>query len=159
MSGSPAEDTGVWIKGRVCNGEVWISCFGNGAALAGLNAVTAANAGSVTVENITITQIGAQSPDTFDNNTVGNKTGSSVAEYNNAVGPISFVAGADTSGVTNGTSGSAAAPDHETSNYLWGLNDGTTVTFANGPATSFVIWWGSPLTRSPSPVATTTYST
>jgi hypothetical protein len=45
--------------------------------------------------------------------------------------------------VTNGTFGYAAAPDHETSNYLWGLNDGTTVTFTDGPATSFLIWWGS----------------
>ena len=104
---------------------------------------TAAHAGGVTFNNITVTPIGAQSPGAFDNNPVGAYTGNSWAIYDGAVGPIRFTAGADTTGVTNGTSGSAAEPDHETSNYLWGLRDGTTITFTDGAATSFVIWWGS----------------
>ena len=114
-----------------------------GLSIAAVGAVTAAHAGSVTIGNITIDQIGSQNPSTFDNNTAGNHTGTSSAIYNGVLGPISFVAGADTTGVTNGTTGSAAAPDHETTNYLWGLHDGTTVIFTNGPATSFLIWWGS----------------
>jgi hypothetical protein len=114
-----------------------------GLSIAAVGAVTAAHAGSVTIGNITIAQIGSQNPSTFDNNAVGSYTGTSSAIYNGALGPISFVAGADTTGVTNGTTNSAAEPDQETTNYLWGLHDGTTVTFTKGPATSFLIWWGS----------------
>ncbi len=109
-------------------------------------AVTAANAGSYTLGNgITITQAGNRSPGTFNNNTAndGDYTGTSQAIYDGAVGSISFVAGADTTGVTNGTFSYAAAPNHENTNYLWGLNDGTTVNFTKGPATSFLIYWGS----------------
>jgi hypothetical protein len=114
-------------------------------ALASLGFATAVHAGSVTVNGITITQVGSYFPGTFDNNSAndGDFTGNSWAIYDGRVQPISFVAGADTTGVTNGTFSYAAAPDHETSNYLWGLNDGTTVTFTDGPATSFLIWWGS----------------
>jgi hypothetical protein len=112
-------------------------------ALALIGLASGAHAGSVTIGNITITQVGPQNPGTFDNDPVGAYTGTSSAIYDGVLGPISFVAGADTTGVTNGTSSSAAAPDHETTNYLWGLNDGTTVIFTNGPATSFLIWWGS----------------
>jgi hypothetical protein len=114
-------------------------------ALTSVGFATAAHAGSVTVNGTTITQAGPYSAGTFDNNSAndGDYTGNSWAIYDGKVQPISFVAGADTTGVTNGTFSYAAAPDHETSNYLWGLNDGTTVTFTDGPATSFVIWWGS----------------
>lgn len=112
-------------------------------AIALIGLASAAHAGSATIGNITITQIGAQNPGTFNNDPTGQFMGTSSAIYNGVLGPISFVAGADTTGVTNGTSGSAAAPDQETTNYLWGLNDGTTVTFTNGPTTSFLIWWGS----------------
>ena len=121
-------------------GKMRVLALGTAAAI-GL--ATAAHAGSVTIGSITITQAGPYNPNTFDNNPVGTYAGVSAAVYNGVVGPISFVAGADTTGVTNGTSGQAAAPDHETTNYLWGLNDGTTVTFTNGPANSFLIWWGS----------------
>ena len=118
--------------------------LGAAAALASLAAVTVAQAGSYTLGNgITISQAGPHGPGTFDNNNVGDMSGNSTAYYDGVLGPISFVAGADTTGVTNGTSGQAAAPDHETTNYLWGLKDGTTVTFTSGPATSFLIWWGS----------------
>ena len=114
------------------------------AALAGLGLTTSAHAGSVTLGNITLTQVISASPGTFDNNPVGAYTGVSSAVYDGVVGPISFAAGADTTGVTNGTYSYAAAPNHEATNYLWGLNDGTTVTFTNGPAASFLdIWWGS----------------
>jgi len=114
-----------------------------GLSIAAVGAVTAAHAGSVTIGNMTIEQIGSQNPSTFDNNMVGDLAGTSSAIYNGALGPISFAAGADTTGVTNGTTSSAAEPDHEATNYLWGLHDGTTVTFTNGNATSFLIWWGS----------------
>ncbi len=86
-------------------------------ALTSVGFATAAHAGSITVNGITITQAGPYSPGTFDNNSAndGDYTGNSWAIYDGKVQPISFVAGADTTGVTNGTFGYAAAPDHETS--------------------------------------------
>jgi hypothetical protein len=80
---------------------------------------------------------------TFNNNAVGSYTGSSSALYDGAVGPIRYVAGADTTGASNGTaSGVAATPAGDTTNYLWGLNNGTTVYFPK-EITSFKIHWGS----------------
>lgn len=87
-------------------------------------------------------------PGTFDNNPVGSYTGFSQAIYNGSVGQIEFVAGADTTGVSNGTTpGTSATPANNTSNYLWGLQAGTTVFFGSQAApietTSFIINWGS----------------
>lgn len=113
------------------------------ALLAGLCVPVAASAGSVTIGTITISQVaGNPVPGTFDNNAVGSFSGTSTAVYDNALGPISFTAGADTSGVSTGTTPINAAPAGDTSNYLWALHDGTTVDFAT-PATSFLIYWGS----------------
>jgi hypothetical protein len=96
---------------------------------------------------ILVQEIAPRQHGTFDNNTVGDYTGFSQAIYNDTVGQIEFVAGADTSGVTIGTSGAAAMPANDSSNYLWGLRNGTTVYFGsiNAPVrtTSFLINWGS----------------
>jgi hypothetical protein len=64
------------------------------------------------------------------------------------VGPIEFAAGADTNGVTLGTvAGVSATPAGDTTNYLWGLRNGTTVYFGSKAnpveTTSFRINWGS----------------
>jgi hypothetical protein len=75
-------------------------------------------------------------------------TGFSSAWYGGGVGPIEFVAGADTTGVSLGLTPSVSAPPAgDATNYLWGLRDGTTVYFgskANPVETqSFRINWGS----------------
>jgi hypothetical protein len=85
---------------------------------------------------------------TFNNNPVGAMTGASTAWYGGGVGPIEFVAGADTTGVSLGTTaGVSATPAGDATNYLWGLKAGTTVYFgskANPVETrSFRINWGS----------------
>ncbi len=83
---------------------------------------------------------------TFNNNSpIGSYSGSSWAIYNGSVGPISWAAGADSSGLTIGTSGSAAEPLGDSSKYLWGLHDPTIVTFGSGAPDvhSFLIHWGS----------------
>jgi hypothetical protein len=80
---------------------------------------------------------------TFNGNPLGSYTGTSTAVYDGAPGPISFSAGADSSGVTMGTTSAAAQPLGDGTHYLWGLHDATTVTFTNGPVHSFLIHWGS----------------
>lgn len=97
---------------------------------------------------ILVEEIGPRNHRSFDNNTVGDLTGFSRATYGGSVGKIEFVAGADTTGVSNGTTaGVSATPANDDSNYLWGLNDGTTVHFGSIAApvatTSFIINWGS----------------
>ncbi|MFQ3594600.1 MAG: PEPxxWA-CTERM sorting domain-containing protein [Sphingomonadaceae bacterium] len=97
---------------------------------------------------ITVTEVGPRSPGTFDNNPVGAMTGVSWAIYDGAVGRIEFVAGADTTGVSIGTTPNVSAtPAGNSSNYLWGLNAGTTVWFGSQAnprsVTSFLINWGS----------------
>jgi hypothetical protein len=117
--------------------------FGCGLAfgLAGGLAVSAQAAISVSV-------VGPRVPGTFDNNPVGAMTGFSRAIYDGAVGPIEFVAGADTTGVSNGTTVNVAAtPAGNSSNYLWGLQAGTFVYFGSQAnprsVNSFLINWGS----------------
>ena len=107
------------------------------AALASVGFAGAANAGVVTVT------LAKGNDGTFNNNSIGSYTGSSAAIYNGVVGPIRHVEGADTSGVTVGTSGSAATPLGDASKYIWGLRDGTTVFFGKEPVYSFLIHWGS----------------
>lgn len=88
---------------------------------------------------------------TFDNNPLGAMTGISRAWYNGGVGYIRFAAGADTTGVSQGTNpGISAMPAGDSTHYLWGLVDGTTVTFTDSVGnplgdvvTSFKIHWGS----------------
>jgi hypothetical protein len=117
------------------------------AAFASFAMISGANA------TITITLASPGNDATFDNNPVGATSGGSSAAYNGSVGSIYFVTGSDTTGVTNGTSGVAAEPLGDTSNYLWGVESGanstlTTVYFGTSPTstvptTSFLIHWGS----------------
>ena len=80
-------------------------------ALASFAFATAANAG--------VTVLLAQGNDaSFDKNTIPTFTGMSTSYWNGADQAISFVAGADTSGVTIGTSGIAAEPYGDFSIYL-----------------------------------------
>ena len=100
---------------------------------------TAANAGIVA----TLT---SGNDTSFNTNSVGDHSGTSTSYWDGSNQPISFVAGADTTGVSIGfSSGVYAEPFGDSSNFLWGLNDGTTVTFGDGrtDVSSFVIHWGS----------------
>ena len=115
-----------------------------GTALASVGFITAANAGSVTIDGITITQVAPFNLGTFDNIPITNpevQSGTSTAIYNGAPGLISF---STDGGVTQGTqSGISAEPAGDGTHYIWGVQDGTTITFLNGPAYSFLIYWGS----------------
>ena len=108
-------------------------------ALASMCFGTAANAG------VTVTLLSGGDDNTFNLNTVGQMSGTSTAIWNGVNQAISFSAGADTTGVSNVTDSNDAEPFNDGSNYLWGLIDGTTVTFGNGAtaAHSFLIHWGS----------------
>ena len=102
-------------------------------ALASMCFATAANAG------VTVTLVPGGDDNTFNANPVGQMSGTSTAIWNGVNQAISFSAGADTTGVSNVTDSNDAEPFNDGSNYLWGLIDGTTVTFGNGAtAASFV---------------------
>jgi hypothetical protein len=117
------------------------------AALASLGLATAANAASVTINGVTLTEISPLNTNTFDNNTVGAQIGASTTCYTSAgcVG-INFTT---TGSVANGlTPGVSAPPAGDASNYLWGINtsgdspNGASVVFDQS-VTSFDIFWGS----------------
>jgi hypothetical protein len=107
-------------------------------ALASMCFATAANAG------ITVTLANGNDA-TFNLNPIGQFNGTSTAIWNGSNQPISFSAGTDTTGVSNVTDSDDAEPFNDSSNYIWGLIKGTSVTFGNGdtPVHSFVIHWGS----------------
>jgi hypothetical protein len=125
--------------------------FGTAIALA---LATTANAAQFTFGNLVITQIAPENPTTFDNNPTGPTPGieNSTVCDSAYCGAIQF---ATDGGVANGTSGVAATPAGDTSNYLWGVNgvnplgfQGAEVIFnpvngADGLPTSFNIFWGS----------------
>jgi hypothetical protein len=112
-----------------------------------------ANAASFTFGNLVITQIAPENPTTFDNLPTG-PTGfleNSTVCDSAYCGAIQF---SSDGGVANGTSGVAATPAGDTSNYAWGVNGlnplgfhGAEVVFnpaiANTLPNSFNIDWGS----------------
>jgi PEP-CTERM motif len=128
------------------------------ACLSSLGLTTAANAASFVFGNLVITQIAPENPTTFNNNPIGPTPPFPPGLENSTVcdsaycGAIQF---ASDGGVANGTSGSAATPAGDTTNYLWGVNglnplglNGAEVIFnpargADGLPTSFNIFWGS----------------
>jgi PEP-CTERM motif len=86
--------------------------------------------------------------ETFNNNPVGAPAGMSSAVYNGSVGPIEFHVGGDTAGVVVGSVGGIyATPLGDSSRYVYGLRQGTTVYFGSQRSpvltTSFIINWGS----------------
>jgi hypothetical protein len=128
------------------------------ACLSSLGLTTAANAASWVFGNLVITQIAPENPTTFNDDPVGPTPPFPPGLENSTVcdsaycGAIQF---ASDGGVANGTSGSAATPAGDTTNYLWGVNglnplgfNGAEVIFnpasgADGLPTSFNIFWGS----------------
>ena len=107
-------------------------------------AIAVASLGLAASANAAITvSLSSGNNATFNNNPLGAMAGSSRAVYNGSVGPITFAAGADTTGVTQGLNpGISAPPAGDTTNYLWGLKAGTTVFFPVDTY-SFRIHWGS----------------
>jgi PEP-CTERM motif len=128
------------------------------ACLSSLGLTTAANAASFVFGNLVITQIAPENPTTFNDDPIGPTPPFPPGLENSTVcdsaycGAIQF---ASDGGVANGTSGSAATPAGDTTNYLWGVNglnplgfNGAEVIFnpangADGLPTSFNIFWGS----------------
>jgi hypothetical protein len=128
------------------------------ACLSSLGLTTAANAASWVFGNLVITQIAPENPTTFNDDPVGPTPPFPPGLENSTVcdsaycGAIQF---ASDGGVANGTSGSAATPAGDTTNYLWGVNglnplgfNGAEVIFnpangADGLPISFNIFWGS----------------
>jgi hypothetical protein len=125
--------------------------FGTAVALA---LATTANAASFTFGNLIITQIAPENPTTFNDDPIGPTPGieNSTVCDSAYCGPIQF---STDGGVANGTTGAAATPAGDTTNYLWGVNGlnplgfpGAEVIFnpSNGLAglpDSFNIDWGS----------------
>jgi PEP-CTERM motif len=126
-------------------------------AVTALAFATSANAASFTFGNLIITQIAPENPTTFNDDPIGPTPPFPPGLENSTVcdsaycGAIQF---STDGGVANGTSGSAAAPAGDTSNYLWGVNgvnalgfQGAEVIFnpaiANAFPNSFNIYWGS----------------
>jgi hypothetical protein len=128
------------------------------ACLSSLGLTTAANAASFVFGNLVITQIAPENPTTFNDDPIGPTPPFPPGLENSTVcdsaycGAIQF---ASDGGVANGTSGSAATPAGDTTNYLWGVNglnplgfNGAEVIFnpangADGLPISFNIFWGS----------------
>ena len=122
-------------------------------ALASISFATAAIAGSVTIDNLTITQIPAEDPGTFNSNPLTATTGySSVSDWAYR-GGIAF---STDGGVQQGTTGSYAQPFGDTTHYLYGVNGpaapfyiynggltGSVVMFTSYYPDSFNIYWGS----------------
>lgn len=115
-------------------------------ALATLSCTSLANAGSVTVGQITATQISAKDTKTFDDDMVGQTSGFSSTCGSNGgyCGPIEFaVDGTVANGTTNGVD---AEPANDHSNFLWDVYSGT-IWFGSAAnpiaTTSFDIYWGS----------------
>jgi hypothetical protein len=121
--------------------------------VASLALATAANAASFTFGNLVITQIAPENPTAFDNL----PTGPTGFLENSTVCDSAYCGAIQLSsdgGVANGTTGIAAAPAGDTSNYLWGVNgvnplgfNGAEVVFNPAVALaypdSFNIDWGS----------------
>jgi hypothetical protein len=117
-------------------------------ALASIGFATAANAGSVTVGNLTLTQIAPMSTGTFDNNPIGATSGVSWVDDWAYKGKITFVTDGNVWQNTN--PGVSATPAGDTSHYLWGTNglnafgyNGAEVVFDSKAPNSFNIYWGS----------------
>jgi hypothetical protein len=123
------------------------------AALASIGFATGVRAGSVTIDNLTITQIPAEDPGTFNNNPLGATTGYSRVSDWAYRGGIAF---STDGGVEQGTTGSYAQPFGDTSHYLYGVNGpaapfyiylggltGSVVMFTSYHPDSFNIYWGS----------------
>jgi hypothetical protein len=122
-------------------------------AVASLALATTANAASFTFGNLIITQIAPENPTTFDNL----PTGPTGTLENSTVCDSAYCGAIQLSsdgGVANGTTGAAAAPADDASNYLWGVNgvnplgfNGAEVIFNPAVAfaypDSFNIYWGS----------------
>ena len=123
-------------------------------ALASVGFATAAHAGSVTIDGLTITQILAEYPGTFNNNPIGSTTGYSGVCNSAYCGTIAF---SSDGGVQQGTTGAYAQPAGDGSHYLYGVNfpaaafggiyvgglTGSIVTFNSYQPDSFNIYWGS----------------
>ncbi len=111
-------------------GKLRYRALGTVAALACLATVTAVNAGTITVSLAPV-----QDTYAFDNNAVGDTSGTTMTAY----GLVSW-----TGKIANGlTEGVSAPPAGDTSNYLFGGPDApATVTFSH-PLNSFDIYWGS----------------
>jgi hypothetical protein len=123
------------------------------ACIVSLGLTTAANAASWTFGNLVITQISPENPTTFDNL----PTGPTGFLENSTVCDSAYCGAIQLSsdgGVANGTTGAAATPAGDTSNYFWGVNGlnplgfhGAEVIFnpaiANAYPNSFNIDWGS----------------
>ena len=89
------------------------------ACVASLGLTTAANAASWTFGNLVITQISPENPTTFDNL----PTGPTGFLENSTVCDSAYCGAIQLSsdgGVANGTTGPAATPAGDTTNYLWG---------------------------------------
>jgi hypothetical protein len=125
--------------------------------IASLALATTANAASFTFGNLIITQIAPENPTTFNDDPIGPSPPFPPGLVNSTVcdsaycGAIQF---SSDGGVANGTSGSAATPAGDTSNYAWGVNGlnplgfhGAEVIFnpaiADTLPNSFNIDWGS----------------
>jgi hypothetical protein len=111
-------------------------------ALAVIGFATAARAGSVTIGDLTITQIAAQNTNAFNNVPVG--ASDFIIDVCNAA-PAGCVETTFTNGtVANATSPGASVPPYgyTSSNYMYGgIAPGATGTFA-APVTDFDIYWG-----------------
>src|SRR5580704_3606961 len=91
------------------------------ACVTSLGLTMAANAASFTFGNLVITQISPENPTTFDNL----PTGPTGFLENSTVCDSAYCGAIQVSsdgGVANGTTGAAATPAGDTSNYLWGVN-------------------------------------
>jgi len=122
-------------------------------ALASLALATQAFAGSVTIDNLTITQIPAENTGAFNNNPLTATTGYSRVCDAAYCGGIAF---STDGGVEQGTTGSYAQPAGDGSHYLYGVNGaaapfyiynggltGSVVMFTSYYPDSFNIYWGS----------------
>ena len=110
-------------------------------ALASIGFATAAYAGSVTVNGVTLTQIPAENTLTFDNNPIGSTFGTSTA-CGTSAGCVGISFSTDGNVWQGLNSGISAPPAGDTSHYLWGLTNGALVDFSR-PVTYFDIYWGS----------------
>ncbi len=108
-------------------------------AIAVVGFVSVANATSVTVGDLTVSQNGALTTQAFDNNGLGVQNGTSTALTN--LGAVGFSFTTDGAVVQGTQSDVYAAPAGDTSRYLY-LDTGATITF-NKAISGFYIYWGS----------------
>lgn len=110
-------------------------------ALASIGLASSAQAGSVTVSGVTLTQISPMNTLAFDNNPLGATSGSSMA-CGTSAGCVGIAFSTDGKVAQGLTSSVSAPPAGDLSHYLWGLTSGALVTF-DTPITWFDFYWGS----------------